>query len=198
MTITPGIDTALVLRSAVRGGRRAAAGSALGIGGGILIWGIAAAVGISALLLASETAYTIVRIAGAVYMVWLGIGMLRSAIRPGSSDAEAAASAPEIRSTRAGFRQGFLTNLMNPKVGAFYIALLPQFLPAGVHPALMGGLLALVHVLLSLAWYALLILAVGVMRVWLAKPMVQRGVDAVAGVVIVGFGAALALTPSRG
>lgn len=198
MTITPGIDTALVLRTAVREGRRFAIGTALGIGAGVLVWGIAAAVGISALLLASETAYTVVKFAGALYMVWLGIGMLRSAIRPRRKDTAPAAPAPASRSGWGHFRQGFLTNLMNPKVGAFYVALVPQFLPAGANPALMGGLLALVHVLQSLAWFALLILAVGAMRAWLARPRVQRGVDAVAGLVIVGFGAGLAVSPSGG
>ena len=194
MTITPGIDTALVLRTAMRGGRKAAFGAALGIAAGVLVWGIAAAVGISALLLASETAYTVVKFAGAIYMLWLGIGMLVSAVRrrPADGGPEPAAAGP--RGAWGYFRQGFFTNLMNPKVGAFYVALLPQFIPAGATPALMGGVLALLHSVQSLAWFALLILAIGVMRVWLAKPVVQRGVDAVAGTVIVGFGVGLALS----
>ncbi len=193
VTLTPGIDTALVLRTVIARGRTQALGAGLGIAGGVLVWGVAAALGISALLLASGTAYTVVRIAGAVYMVWLGLGMLRCAFsRRGGVK-------PDDRSGRVAtagsgsFRQGFLTNLMNPKVGALYVALLPQFIPDGVAPAAMGAGLALVHGVLSLAWFALLIVGVGVMRRWLARPVVQRGVDGVAGAVIVGFGAALAL-----
>ncbi|WP_061710893.1 LysE family translocator [Kocuria palustris] len=128
MTITPGLDTALVIRTGAREGRRSAMAATLGIVSGIFLWAIVAAVGISALLLASTTAYTVVKIAGAIYMVWLGVGMIRSAVRrkreepaadTGMIDATAVAEGARDSSGRpiAFYRQGLLANLMNPKVG---------------------------------------------------------------------------------
>ena len=199
MTITPGLDTALVLQQASRFGSRVAMASALGINLGVLVWAVAATLGVSALLATSEVAYTVVRLAGALYMVWLGGRMIWEAVR-GEDEAVlptegARAVAGRAMTPWAGFRKGFLVNLMNPKIGAFYVALLPQFLPDGVHPVLGGVLLALVHNVEGILWFALIVLAVDRARDLLQRPAVQRGVDAVAGVVVVGFGLRLALSP---
>lgn len=193
MTITPGLDTALVLQQASRFGPRVALASALGINLGVLVWAIGATLGISALLAASEVAYTVLRLAGAAYMVWLGARMLWEAVR--GREVEHAPGAATSTTALAAFRKGLLVNLMNPKIGAFYVAVLPQFLPVGVNPVLAGALLALVHNLEGLVWFALLILAVDRARSLLARPVVQRWVDGVAGAVIVGFGLRLALSP---
>lgn len=191
MTITPGLDTALVLRTALTASRRVAFAAALGVAGGCLLWGIAAEVGVSALLTASETVFAIVKTVGALYMIWLGIGMLRAAVRrtPTHDDPGRVALTP-----RAAFRQGFLTNLLNPKVGAFYVAILPQFLSPDAPAAAVGLLLAGVHGIEGLAWFALLILGAGWLAPWLRRPRVQRGVDGVAGLVVIGFGVRLALS----
>lgn len=192
MTITPGLDTALVLRTAATGSRREAFACALGIGTGVLTWALAAAVGASALAAASPLAYTVLRYAGAGYMIWLGVRMLVSALR----NTPAPTDAPR-RSGASAFRQGLFVNLLNPKIGAFYLALLPQFLPAGESPLLMGVLLGLVHNAEGLLWSAAIILAVDRMRPLLARPRVQRVVEAVAGSAVVGFGVRLGLTPLR-
>ncbi len=192
LTVTPGLDTALVLRATLREGRRVAAATALGVNAGVLAWGLLAAVGVSALLLASQTAFTVVRLVGAAYLVWLGVGLWRTALRGGS---HALADGAGTRGgALAGFRRGLVTNLLNPKVGAFYVAVIPQFLPDGVPHALMGVLLALVHNALGLVWFALVVLAAGRVRGYLSGRRGARAVDGVTGTALVGLGVRLALT----
>jgi threonine/homoserine/homoserine lactone efflux protein len=189
LTITPGLDTALALRAALTQSRRHAYAVAAGICAGLLVWGVAAAVGISALLTASTLAYDVLRLIGAAYMVWLGLGLLRSA-RRGHTDN---AVAPPVTTSWQGFRRGLLTNTLNPKIGAFYIAVLPQFLPADVSAAAMGALLAAAHVVLSLVWFTVLILAANRMRRFLSRRRTQRAIDSGTGLVLVGFGLRLGL-----
>jgi threonine/homoserine/homoserine lactone efflux protein len=195
LTITPGLDTALVLRAAITRGRPDAFATALGVIGGLVAWGAGAAVGVSALLTASTVAYDALRLVGAAYMLWLGGRMLwrrarqKADVIPGAGPAEAVGA---WRSARA----GLLTNLLNPKVGAFYVSALPQFLPPGISPLGAGLLLACVHAALSLAWFTVLILGAVAMRRWLQRPRVGRSVEGATGIALIGFGLRLAL-PSR-
>jgi threonine/homoserine/homoserine lactone efflux protein len=194
VTIIPGLDTAIVLRSAITQGRRPAFATALGVGAGCLAWGVAAAVGVSALLSASEVAYTVLRIAGAVYMVWLGVRLLRDAVRDhGTGAAAINAPAPPAGGWSC-WRRGQLTNLLNPKIGAFYIAVLPQFIPAHASHLAVGLLLACVHDLEGLVWFTAIIVGAGSARRWLARRTAQRVVDGTTGAVLVGFGLRLGLS----
>ena len=209
VTVVPGLDTALVLRAAILTGPRSAFATALGIGTGALAWGAAAAVGVSALLLTSTVAYTGLRIAGAGYMLWLGAGLIRSAVRrgsfgtalsseldpgdrpePGHQPAPGEQPAPGLWSA---WRRGVLTNLLNPKIGAFYVAMLPQFIPQGTSPLLMGILLALVHDLEGMLWFTVIILGAGRMAATLRRRAAQRAVDGATGSVLIGFGLKLGL-----
>ncbi|GAA0224262.1 LysE family translocator [Cryptosporangium japonicum] len=193
LTVVPGLDTAYVLRTALVSGRRPAFAAALGIGTGALAWGAAAAVGVSALLTASTVAYTALRVAGAAYLVWLGVQMIRSTLRrrePGGPDGPGDA----VSSVRAWWR-GTLTNLLNPKVGAFYLAVIPQFLPEQAPPLLMGMALALVHNAEGMLWFTALILAAHGVRGWLRRPSVHRAIDRVTGTALIGFGLKLAVSP---
>ncbi|MFJ4654074.1 LysE family translocator [Nocardia sp. NPDC088792] len=192
LTLVPGLDTALVLRAAVSRGRRHAFATALGVGSGTLVWGAAAAAGISALLTASELAYTVLRIAGAIYLVWMGIGMVREAFRAHLSVTTASADAPQT--VFASWAKGLGTNLLNPKVGVFYVAMLPQFLPPGVPHLVMGCALAVVHNIEGMAWFTLIICAAGAAEAWLARDSVRRAMDAITGTVVVAFGLKLAFT----
>ena len=191
LTLTPGLDTALVLRASLTRSRRDAAATGAGIVAGLFVWGAAAAVGVSALLTASQLAYDVLRYAGAAYLVWFGARLLVRAIRgtPGREPAGTAGSSP----WRAA-RQGLATNLLNPKVGVFYVALLPQFLPAGSDPLAVGLLLAGVHGLLSVVWFALLILLASTLAARLRRPATVRAIDGVTGTTLVGFGVKLAVT----
>ncbi|WP_419318802.1 LysE family translocator [Caulobacter sp. ErkDOM-E] len=189
LTITPGLDTALVLRTAATEGPRRAFAAALGIGMGCLVWGVAAACGAGALLTASEHAYTALKWAGAAYLVWVGGKML---MRPRDSF-EPGAMAPTGGGGLAALRRGLLTNLLNPKVGVFYISFLPQFVPTGANPATFGVLLAGLHVVMGLIWAGLLIAATAPLAGLLRKASVIRGLDRITGGVFIAFGLRLAL-----
>lgn len=191
LTLVPGLDTTLVLRSALVGGRRTAAATALGVATGLLVWGAAAAVGAAALLAASRTAYLVVTVAGAAYMALLGVMLIVRSFRVGGHATESPAAQPV--SARRAFATGAWTNVLNPKIGVFYVATLPQFIPTGTPAVGMGVLLALVHVVLTLTWFALVILGAAAARRWLANARALRIVDRVAGTVMIGFGARLAL-----
>ncbi|WP_434390999.1 LysE family translocator [Melittangium boletus] len=191
LTITPGVDTVMVLRTATLEGPRRAAFAALGIGLGCLVWGALVALGLGALLAASEVAFTGLKWAGAAYLVWLGIGLLRKP-RTGLGVADPARAAG---ATGAGdwLRRGLFTNLLNPKVGVFYVTLLPQFVPEGVPVAGYTFLLAVLHVGLGLLWGLALIGAAVPLGRTLQRPAVVRGMDRLTGCVFIAFGARLAL-----
>jgi threonine/homoserine/homoserine lactone efflux protein len=189
LTLTPGLDTALVLRAAAVEGPKRAALAAIGIGVGCLAWGAAAALGLAALLQASALAFTALKWAGAAYLVWLGLNML---LRP-RARFEVAAAAPSGESDAAWLRRGLFTNLLNPKVGVFYVSFLPQFLPRGVAPAPFIFLLAGLHVVMGLIWFACLIAATQPIAPALRRPAVVRWLDRATGAVFLGFGVKLAL-----
>lgn len=206
LTIMPGLDSALVLRTAVVSGHRHAYATALGINAGVLVWGVAAAVGATAVLAASETAYRVLTLAGAAYLVWLGGRMLWSSFRPGRYDAlpavalrRAAPSGADHpgadrgapRSAWRSFAVGATTNLLNPKVGVFYLATIPQFLPDDVPHLLMGLLLAVEHDVLGFVWLALLINVAALAKRWLSGRAIARVTDRVTGVVLLAFGGRL-------
>jgi threonine/homoserine/homoserine lactone efflux protein len=142
------------------------------------------------LLTASHAAYLALRVVGALYLLWMGIGMLRAARR--GEFAEAAERVPDTGLARA-FVRGAGTNLLNPKVGAFYVAIFPQFMPAHVSHLAMGLALAGVHDLEALVWFTVLILGAHRARTWFARRRVKRAMDALTGTVLVGFGVDLAL-----
>jgi threonine/homoserine/homoserine lactone efflux protein len=190
LTVTPGLDTALVLRAAATGGPRPAVFAGLGIALGCLVWGAVVSIGLGALLAASAMAFQLLKGAGAAYLLWLGAKLL---LWPRARFDAAAAGSAKSNVTQA-LRQGLLTNLLNPKVGVFYLTFLPQFVPAGVGVAAFSFLLAAIHVLLGLIWFAALIAATVPVSRFLRKPRVVKTLDRVTGGVFVAFGAKLALS----
>jgi threonine/homoserine/homoserine lactone efflux protein len=185
LTITPGVDTALVLRSAAAQGPRAGAAAALGVCAGLFVWGAGAAFGLSALLTASATAFAALKIAGAGYLLFLGARLI---LKPRQGLDLGGASRPG-----GAWRRGFLTNVLNPKVGVFYATFLPQFIPAGVGVAGFSLLLAAIHAALTLIWFAALIALTVPLGRWLRKPAVVKAMDRLTGGVFLAFGARLAL-----
>jgi threonine/homoserine/homoserine lactone efflux protein len=193
LTVTPGVDTALVLRSAAVGGPRPAAFAAVGIGLGCLMWGALVSLGLGALLATSQIAFTIVKMLGAAYLLWLGCGLIfrpREALNVGSE------ATPQAEKWGA-LRRGLLTNMLNPKVGVFYITFLPQFVPAGASVAAFSSALACIHVLLGLGWFAVLIAATVPMNRLIQRPRVLKMMDRMTGAVFVAFAVKLALTERR-
>ncbi len=195
LTLTPGVDTALVLRTAAASGPKAGAAAGLGICLGLLGWGLGAAVGLTAILAASPVAFTALKWAGAAYLLYLGARLLASprTANPSAPLAPVALSGGRDAGLAAPFRRGLLTNALNPKVGVFYMTFLPQFIPHGIDVPGFSLLLAGLHVLLSLVWFALLIALTVPLGRLLARPAVVRSLDRATGCVFVAFGLRLAL-----
>ncbi|MGV9772896.1 LysE family translocator [Streptosporangium sp. NPDC003464] len=198
LTVSPGPDTVIVLRTTISSGRRAAFLAGLGVTLGCYTWGVATALGLTALLAASDIAYTAVRIAGVAYLVWLGVRALWNARRPtgpdGSAGPDGLADGLPGAPARALalMRTGFVTNLLNPKVGVIYMTLLPQFIPADVPVLPATLLLVTLHNLLGMVWFASVVLAASLMRRGLTRPAVRRRMEQLTGVVFIGFGVRLA------
>jgi len=195
LIVTPGPDTALVLRTAAVEGPRRGAYTSAGICSGLLLWGLAAALGISAVLAASHTAYTVLRAIGAAWLVWLGFNIFFR--RPSRTAADAGAPRIVDGGGPACFWRGLLSNVTNPKVGVFFITFLPQFVPAGVAVAPWIALLVVIHVVLSVIWLGLLIVATRSVGRVLRRPAVARTLDRITGAVLVGAGLRLAAEGRR-
>ena len=181
--LTPGLDTVLVLRTALFSGKRAAMRVVLGISLGCLVWGVASLAGLTALLTASELAYDVVRWLGAAYLVYLGAKALWD-----SRKAVSLEDSRPVPTAKASLRVGLLTNLLNPKVGVFYLSLLPQFMPAG-QPA-WGAVLVAVHLGLGLVWLPFLVVVAGRARAFLLRQRVL--LDRLTASVLVALGLRLA------
>ena len=194
LTMLPGLDTAQVLRSVTIGGKSSAYATVAGILTGVWIWGAAAALGISALLVASHIAYTAVKWAGAAYLIYLGIKMLWESRKITHETVQAKIA--DKTSNRKAFNRALLINLTNPKTGVFYIALLPQFLPEEF-PALFGGLLlATIHNALTLLWFTMMIYGASFAKETLQNPKVQKIIERASGVALIGFGIRVAFEKS--
>jgi RhtB (resistance to homoserine/threonine) family protein len=193
--VTPGPDTALVTKNALLYGRRAALATSVGVNVGLLVWTVTSALGVAAIVHESATVFTVLKLVGAAYLIWLGIQALRVAGRHVAPTANAGGDTRRIDARRA-FRQGLFSNLANPKIAAFFTSLLPQFIASG-HPVLvpfllLGGL----FVAMTLTWlcaYALMAARAGGL---LTRPRVKAALDRVTGLVLVGLGLRLA-TESR-
>jgi len=194
LTITPGPDNALMLRTAAAEGSRRAFAAAFGISLGCILWALLTALGLSALLAASETAYTVLKWVGAAYLFWLGGRML---LTPRESFDLGEGEKPAARGDAGPFLRGLLTNLLNPKVGVFYVSFLPQFIPEGAPVAVWTAMLGVVHALVGMAWFVCLIAATRPLANALRKAVVIRWLDRLTGGVFLAFGVRLALESRR-
>ncbi|QNH76822.1 LysE family translocator [Pseudomonas protegens] len=188
LTLTPGLDTALVLRTATVEGKRQALRAALGINAGCLLWGAAVAFGLGALIAVSELAFNLLKYCGAAYLAWLGLNML---LRPRRTFSPAGTA----EKTGANwFLKGLLGNVLNPKVGIFYVSFLPQFIPQGQPLVLWTFGLVSIHVVLGLIWSLLLIAATRPLAGVLQREKVIQWMDRTTGMIFVLFAARLALS----
>jgi threonine/homoserine/homoserine lactone efflux protein len=176
LTLTPGADTALVLRTTVSAGVRAAVRCTLGICTGTLTWAVISALGVSALVAASSVAYDVLRFGGGVYLLWLGISAFRSS------------SAVTAEAPRRAYRDGLVTNLLNPKIGVFYATVLPTFIRPGQSVLAMSLLLAGIHAAMGLVWLTAVASAAGRLAGVLRRDAWRRRLQRVTGVVLVAFG----------
>jgi threonine/homoserine/homoserine lactone efflux protein len=184
VVLLPGPDTLVVVRNLVRGGRPVAARTVLGVLSGLTVWVITAVLGLSAVLRASHDAYVGLRIVGAAYLVFLGIKSLRSRDNKEISPR---------RLLGTGFTAGLLTDLLNPKVGVFFVTVLPGFVPHGYSVPWMSLVLGAIFVILTGAYFVVLLLASRSVTRWLTESRLRRRIDRCAGVVLIGFGLRVAL-----
>jgi threonine/homoserine/homoserine lactone efflux protein len=199
LTITPGLDTALVLRTAAVEGGKEAMLAGIGVCSGCLLWGAAASFGLSALLAVSGFAYNVLRIVGAIYLGYLGITLFIRAFASTSWNSAAEPAWKEDKSTDDSLwlKRGLLTNLLNPKVGVFYLSFLPQFIPAGVQVWSFSMLLASVHATEGILWFLLLTNATESLSSWLRRRHVVMALDGAMGAILIAFGLRLAFDKAR-
>ncbi|SDM99621.1 Threonine/homoserine/homoserine lactone efflux protein [Allokutzneria albata] len=185
---------ALVLRNGVRGGTAAAWWTGLGCCAGIAVHALAAVVGLSALLAASATAFTVVKLAGAAYLVWLGVQALwaaRHGLRGVQASLTDAVKEPMARG--AAFRQGVLSNILNPKIALLFLTLLPQFVAAGESRMATSAVLAAVFLALAVAWWTVFSVLIGKLGRLLSAPRVKLALERLTGAVLVALGLRVAL-----
>ena len=199
LTISPGADTVLTLRNTLSGGTRAGLCTMAGICSGFVFQPLLATLGVAALFVRLPIAFAIVKIAGAFYLVFLGGQSLREAFRLW-----------RVRSSEQGFtrtvtpnngwkryREGLLTNALNPKIAVFYFAVLPQFIKPG-DPALVKSLMmTLCHYAMGAIWLGGIAVCAGKLRAWLTRPRLNASLEAISGLAMIGFGARLAFSRAR-
>lgn len=185
LAMVPGVGTAMLLRQSVRGGRRGALATVAGMEVGVAFWALAAGLGLSVLLLASNLAYQALRMAGVLVLLWFGIRALFGKHRPERQEP----------TTGSGFRAGLLTNLANPKLGVFAISFLPQFVPPGsTRGALL--MLAILWVVVDTVWYLGIVLLLSKIIGWLKRSEIKRRLERISGAVLIALGVKLAIESS--
>jgi len=193
LIMVPGPDQALITRNALVGGRSGGMLTTLGGVLGLTVHAGAASVGLSAVLVASARAFAVVKIVGACYLAWLGVHLLREALR--SCRLPAADESVEIARGRAAYlRQGFLSNALNPKVALFFVTFLPQFLSTDSAPRARALLLSAVFAGLYLAWFGVYVAGVERFGRWLRRPRVQTRIEQMTGTVLITAAARLLVT----
>lgn len=198
ISASPGPAMALILRRAALHGWRATVPTVLGLESGLFLWALAAGAGLTALIAASDTAYLVLRVGGAAFLVYLGVKAWRAglAIDPaGSPEGGGATGAPyPTPRARRAFTEGALVQLANPKAAAFLMALYPQFVPPG-GPVLAGTVtLAAYQVALETVLYTGLAMLVARAGAWFRTPRIRRRIEFVTGSVLVGLGVRMAAT----
>lgn len=193
VTITPGADMALVARRAITDGWRRASITSAGVVSGLLVHATASAAGISVILVRSATAFTVLKIAGACYLVALGILSFRAARRTAREPADRTVVAASPRSGRTSFAQGFLNNILNPKPALFYLAFMPQFFQPGDPVVALTAIFVAIHIAISIVWLVVWGWLVGRASSF-ARPRWRAALERVTGCVLVALGLRLATT----
>jgi len=192
LIMIPGPDQALITRNALARGRTGGlltmAGGALGLG----VHGSAAALGVSALIATSATAFTVLKVVGAAYLIWMGISTLRAARRTAREDRVATQHTVATKHRLRWVRQGFASNALNPKIALFFVTFLPQFMPDHRATMAQAFLLCAVFAVLYLAWFSTYVLLVDRIGAVFRIPRVRARIEQVTGVLLIGFALRLA------
>ncbi|MBM7587021.1 RhtB (resistance to homoserine/threonine) family protein [Bacillus pakistanensis] len=187
VVMSPGIDTALITKRTISTGRTTGFQMALGISTGCLIHTFAAAFGLSAILMQSAIAFEIVKYVGAIYLIYLGLSSFWSKKKSDIADSS------QISKRNSAYKQGLLSNVLNPKVAMFFLTFLPQFVNAGSGTIYQLIMMGIIYTILSITWFFIYVFFINYMRDWLLSPKVQKVMDKATGLVLIGFGLKLAL-----
>ncbi|MFJ5534068.1 LysE family translocator [Streptomyces sp. NPDC093261] len=190
LTVVPRPDMAVVTKRAVSAGWRDGLRTVGGITTGLLVWGVLTVVGLAAVLAASATTYTLVKLAGAAYLILLGVQALVHSRRGQAQTADTLPATP----AGSPWRTGLISNVFNPKIAVFYTGLLPALAPSGLSPHAGMTLLVLIHAMLTAVWLGSYVMLLAKARAFFQKPRVRRAMDRTTGVVLIGFGLKVATT----
>ncbi len=188
LTITPGVDTMLVIRNTARGGWRDGAVSSFGICSGLFLHATISAVGISVILLQAAWAFSLLKLAGAAYLVWLGLSSWRKVVKQETFQIVNGKTSGGAFLVQRSLREGFLSNILNPKTAIFYMAFLPQFINPAQSALVQSLFLAALHFIIAMIWQCLLALMVKQLKSWLQRPGVNQIFDGVTGTVMIALG----------
>lgn len=188
VVMSPGIDTALITKRTISDGRKDGFSMALGITTGSFVHTFAAAFGLSAILLQSAVAFEIVKYVGAFYLIYLGISSFISRKKK-----DPAAEQQNAQMKKSAFKQGLISNVINPKVAMFFLTFLPQFIQTGENATQQLIIMGVIYTLLSISWFFIYVFFINYIREWLLSPKVQIIMDKATGLVLIGFGLKLAL-----
>lgn len=196
LTITPGADTMLVVRNVLSRGGKAGILSTFGICSGLFIHASLSALGLSIILVKSATAFQIVKYAGVIYLVFLGSQSLRRIFQIKEdqlSKIENEKKNEKFTSKKKSLFEGFLTNILNPKVAIFYLAFLPQFISTGDPVFQKSVLLASIHAVEGIIWLCFISLSLGRIKAIIRRPKTRKIIEGITGTVLIGFGLKLSM-----
>ncbi|MEG0471414.1 MAG: LysE family translocator [Solibacillus sp.] len=195
LIILPGPDTAIVTKNTVVGGRNAGIQTLIGSCIGLVIHTVAAVAGLSAIIVKSAVAFSVLKYVGAAYLCYLGIRTLMNMrARKNQVDEETLV----VAKGSTFFKQGFITNVTNPKVAVFFLTFLPQFLAPGSEPFWSFLLMGIIYTVLTLLWFVFYVFLLGAIRNFMKRPATQSVIEVLTGSVLIGFGMKLALEKSNG
>ncbi|KSU88264.1 lysine transporter LysE [Priestia veravalensis] len=190
VVMSPGVDTALITKRTVSEGQASGYRMALGITTGSLVHTFAAAFGLSAILMQSALAFEIVKYVGAIYLIYLGVSSFMTRKKQETEEN----LKDQIKPGQSAFKQGLLSNVLNPKVAMFFLTFLPQFVTpdsSSIQQLLMMGV---IYTFLSISWFFVYVFFINYLRSWLLSAKVQRAMDRATGLVLIGFGVKLAFS----
>ncbi|MFS3927110.1 LysE family translocator [Priestia flexa] len=190
VVMSPGVDTALITKRTVSEGRTSGYRMAMGITAGSLVHTFAAAFGLSAILMQSALAFEIVKYVGAIYLIYLGVSSFMTRKKQETKEN----LKDQIKPGQSAFKQGLLSNVLNPKVAMFFLTFLPQFVTPGSSSIQQLLMMGVIYTFLSISWFFVYVFFINYLRSWLLSAKVQRAMDRATGLVLIGFGVKLAFS----
>ncbi|KZB90028.1 LysE family translocator [Priestia flexa] len=190
VVMSPGVDTALITKRTVSEGQASGYRMALGITTGSLVHTFAAAFGLSAILMQSALAFEIVKYVGAIYLIYLGVSSFMTRKKQETEEN----LKDQIKPGQSAFKQGLLSNVLNPKVAMFFLTFLPQFVTPGSSSIQQLLMMGVIYTFLSISWFFVYVFFINYLRSWLLSAKVQRAMDRATGLVLIGFGVKLAFS----